>query len=419
MDLRSGLICLAAMLSACASGDAKPPTIAVVMPTEPGKHRPVVNLPTAPVDPDRDRDRVLVTGSRAMLRKGNLETYLHALSDASCPSGAAGATGEAARLTVTSAQLGASTPSPKKIGDLTWVAGFTLSSDDKRFGGLSDIDVLDNGNLVAVSDAGAFVWIDLAADGLTPIRTRISPMHDAAGALIEGKADSDAEGVSVNDGIAVVSFEQNHRVLAFDLGRCGAMARGAPIVFGPYGLPLTDAFDYAGIPLTDRGVGALAVTPRWYLFSGVRTKLGDLSPLSARPIEADPDFSLRVGVEVPELTGLDVLSQPGDDNRVRAFLLHRSAEGGGASTITETDLQLFLGEGGGGELEARAHTRFVETGWKVLATIDPPAGATNFEGIAAKSMPDGRVRLFVVSNNGFSAGQGTLLLVFDLQAPLR
>jgi hypothetical protein len=43
----------------------------------------------------------------------------------------------------------------------------------------------------------------------------------------------------------------------------------------------------------------------------------------------------------------------------------------------------------------------------------------NFEGIAAKQMPDGRVRLYIVSDDNFSDSQRTLLMVFDTIRPLR
>jgi hypothetical protein len=49
----------------------------------------------------------------------------------------------------------------------------------------------------------------------------------------------------------------------------------------------------------------------------------------------------------------------------------------------------------------------------MLMTID------NYEGIAAKELPDGRVRLFVVSDNNFASTQRTLLMVFDIAKPMR
>ena len=44
----------------------------------------------------------------------------------------------------------------------------------------------------------------------------------------------------------------------------------------------------------------------------------------------------------------------------------------------------------------------------LFVTID------NFEGIAAGEMPDGRVRLYVIADDNFSAKQRTLLMVYDV-----
>src|SRR6185503_21312937 len=85
-------------------------------------------------------------------------------------------------------------------------------------------------------------------------------------------------------------------------------------------------------------------TRDWYLFAGIETKVGSLSPLSARPIEAAPDFDLRVGVGAPEFVGLDVIPSVKGGGAVRAFSLHRSfsALAGNAITITETDFHRYL-----------------------------------------------------------------------------
>ena len=46
----------------------------------------------------------------------------------------------------------------------------------------------------------------------------------------------------------------------------------------------------------------------------------------------------------------------------------------------------------------------------ILLTID------NYEGLAAHKLPDGRVRLYVISDNNFSKSQRTLFMVFDVAA---
>jgi hypothetical protein len=415
----AGLALIAVLASACASPASNPASTSAAASRSaaldaPG---PSASEPTPADTPDR----IFINGFRKAFPRGTLEDYLRILSSSSCPAGTPPSVGEPTSITVRSSAMIPSSPSSKRIGDLTFVAGFSLTSEDPRFGGLSDLHLLDNGNLVAVSDGGAFVWMDLAPDGVTPLSARISPLLDMNGEPLKA-IQGDAQGLAINGGVALVSFGHNHRVLAYDLGKCGAAARGAPIVFGPYGLPLADAFGDAGLAVTDRtGVEALAVTPNWYLFTGVGAKVGKLSALSARPIEGDLDFSLRVGVEQPELAGMDVVSPwLGDPRRAQAFLLHRSRDPRQGVSISETLLELFQSPGsGGGEFEARSRNTFVEVGWRLLAKLDPPVASENFEGVTAKELTDGRVRLFLISDNNFADKKSTLLWVFDVPKPLR
>ncbi len=61
------------------------------------------------------------------------------------------------------------------------------------------------------------------------------------------------------------------------------------------------------------------------MFTGIETKVGQLSPMSARPIEQDPDFSLRVGVDAQDFVGSGCAAGSAErDGSVRAFTLHRS-----------------------------------------------------------------------------------------------
>lgn len=352
-------------------------------------------------------------------KAGGLDAYLKALSDVSCPAGTKKTAPDNIAISARPVPLQTLNPGRKKVGQLTFVAGFHLSSPDKRFGGLSGLDVLDDGNLLAVSDVGDLVWIDLAGDGVTPVSGRIARMLDAKGVQLGGKADGDGEGLGVSDGLALVSFERNHRVLAFDVGRCGAAARGAPIVSGGYGRPLPEAFRSANISVGENeGPEPLAVTADWMLFTGLETLVGASGPLSARPIEAAPEFDLRIETGAPEFVGLDVVEE-GD--AVRAFSLHRSFSplDGNAITLTETDFrreldQASLPRRAVSEIEQRSHTRFVKTATRRLAEMNVLLTIDNFEAVAAKAMNDGRVRLFVISDDNFKSSQRTLLFVFDL-----
>jgi hypothetical protein len=413
----AGVVTVSALLAACGTTEN-----AKVVSVDP---RVTLNLPQ-----DRtnlEAGRIVVSANRKIVRDLSLDAYVRILSDGSCPSGSVARGGEPINISAVPTALQPSDPAKRRIGSLTYVAGYQLTSTDPRFGGLSGIEILDNGDLLAVSDKGYFVWMDLADDGLTPRAARISTMRDVDGQALTGLTGDSAEGVAVNGGMALVSFEGNHRVLAFDVGRCGAAARGAPIVFDDYGMALDEAYQEARIAV-DSGNGSepLAVTKDWYLFTGIEKKLGHLNSLSARPIESEPEFDLLVGVDAPEFAGIDILPDQQGNGAVRAFLIHRSQNANdGRVWVTETDLQRHedrtrdYGESARGEMEARARQRYSETGWRELAQLNQFGVIDPFEGIAAKQLSDGRVRLYLISDDDYSADKRTVLMIFDLAKPMR
>ena len=368
-------------------------------------------------------DRFSGADIRKALRTGNLDAYLRALSDTSCHGSSTITAPQPINLSVKLVAEQSSNPAERKFGELTFIASYQLTSTDTRFGGLSGLDLVGD-NLLAVSDAGRFVWIDLSPDGVTPVAARLAPMRDLSGAAMDTADGAGSEGLAVNGGMAMVSFEGDHRVLAFDIGRCGAAARGAPIVFGAYGLPLRDAFADAHIEVGDKdGSEPLAITDDWYLFAGIERKIGQFNSLSGRPIEAEPEFNLRVGINAPEFAGLDIIPDSRRNGSVRAFLVHRSSANEDSSiVITETDMLRYLdpnGRPGGGEMGERARWRFSETGWRELGNLDRLGVKESYEGIAAKQMSDGRVRLYIISDDDFSGEKRTVLSIFDAPKPLR
>lgn len=351
---------------------------------------------------------------------GSLQAdYLAPLRAASCPKGEKPEEPVAIDLTAKHVPLQAMNGKRKVIGELAFVDGFHLTSSDKRFGGLSGIDVLEDGNLLAVSDDGNFVWIDLAEDGVMPTAARIAGMRDAAGKAMGSKAERDAEGLAYADGLALVSYEGDHRVLAFDVAACGGAARGAPVVFGAFGGDLAHAFDLAGLKVGgNSGAEALAVTPDWLLFTGLESQAGGASPLSARAIEAAPVFDLAIGKGMPPLVGMDVVA---DGDAVRVFSLHRAtnAMASNVISIVETVFSRELDQAGlrarvVSEINERSHVRFRQVSSRVLAQMNLFVTIDNFEGIAARELPDGRVRLYVIADDNFSARQRTLLMIYDV-----
>jgi hypothetical protein len=381
------------------------------------------SLATAPLDPAAAAAAATASLPPSAAFDGSFTRYLNDLKAVSCPAGTVRTAPEAVTIETKKIALQQLNPSRRVVGDLTFVGGFHITGGDKRFGGLSGIDALDDGNLLAVSDVGDFVWIDLAKDGATPVSAKIASMRDVSGKTFGNKFDGDSEGLAVNGGMALVSFERNHRVLAYDLGACGAAARGAPLTIGGHSQKMPDAFTLARINVDEnQGPEPLAVTSDWYLFTGIETKVGAESTLSARPIEAPFDFNLRIAENAPEFVGLDLIEtgEPGRTN-VRAFSLHRSFSplSGNAITIYETDFKRKLDQSNLprrviSDIDERAHYRFVESGRRKLAELNVLFNIDNFEGIAARQMSDGRIRLYLISDNNFAAAQRTLLYVFDV-----
>ncbi len=350
---------------------------------------------------------------------GELSAYIGELRRKSCPAGAAAAPGEAVEVIAHPVTLGRFGVRRQSAGLLTFVAGYQLESSDDRFGGLSGLAVEDDGDLLAVSDQGDFVRFEMSADGLTPLRARIGGMRGADGGELRGKADGDAEGLALVDGVALVSFERNHRVLAFDLETCGMEARGAAVADGPSG-SLGAAFDRAGLAVGDNsGPEPLAVTPDWYVFVGTETKAGARGPLSARPIEASPEFDLAVEDGAPAFVGMDLIA---DDDQVRAFTLHRGFDSltGNAIVISETVFERYLDQSNLpariiSEFDERSHFRYRAVSTRRLAELGAALNnVDNFEGIAVRARSDGGVRIYIMSDDNFSERQRTLLMAFDL-----
>lgn len=347
--------------------------------------------------------------------------YLAPLLRRSCPSGVQRRDPDVLEINTAPVPLQGVNPFRKEIGKLTFVAGYHLTSPDKRFGGLSGLALREDGGLLAVSDTGDFVWIDLAMDGATPIGARISAMLDEKGAPFTNKSAADAEGLALNGDVALVSFEGDHRVLAFDIGRCGAAARGVAVASSG---SMLEAFERQTLKVGgNEGAEGLAVTPDWKLFAGLETRAGNASPLTSRALEAAPQFDLMIGEGAAELVGLDILPAGEEGRDVRLFSLHRSpnALASNVITIVETLLQATLDKSNlparmVSEMDERSHQRYRVKSSRVLAEMNVFVTIDNFEGLAVRPLPEGGARLFVVSDDNFSVRQRTLLMIYDLRS---
>ena len=104
------------------------------------------------------------------------------------------------------------------IGALDWRAGFSLTSDDADFGGLSDLAFTPDGRLLLAGDKG--YWFDarpVMDDGRL---AGLSDVRKGAYRKLDGEPvtlgrHKDGESLTLIDGVPVVGFEQLHRLRAY------------------------------------------------------------------------------------------------------------------------------------------------------------------------------------------------------------
>ncbi|MEQ1820428.1 MAG: esterase-like activity of phytase family protein [Terricaulis sp.] len=284
-------------------------------------------------------------------------------------------------------------PSPvERVGQLAFRGGIELRSRNPMFVGLSGIEVLEDGRVVALSDEADWIEAHLTLDdhgyltGFTDVRGAF--MRDEHGRVLTRKSEADSEGLTqMADGRFAVSFERTNLIRIYDLNRDGPFgaAQMGPRLDEVAYLPANSSFEALATLddnlLTAAEGGDETVTPMW------------LAPLGARtPVPPRFSYPLSDGFS---LTGMDRLPS-GDFVALERFY---APVIGPRARIT----RFAAPSGGGGEVHP-----------EVLASLEPPFPLDNFEGISAVRMPDGATRIYIVSDNNKSAQQRTLLLAFDL-----
>ncbi len=310
------------------------------------------------------------------------------LRAASCPDDVRFAMATAFEFEAQPVELGGSADLSDRV---RYVGGWHIRPSDARVGGLSGMVVLNAGNLLTVTDDGHFVWLGMdTLTGMPSGQGRITPMLDAEGRAFDGKEFGDSEGLArTEDGLILVSFEQEFRVLAYDLEGCGATARGAVVSqFGrrPQGLSKEVG--------RNSGPEALAIGPGGDILIGLEENDGD-SPFGRVSKDGGAAFTARMKTPgLLSLTGMDV-------SRGRIYSVHRFYAPGVGNRISVQETT--IGSDGNPEAASRR-----------LIYLEPPGTVDNFEGIAVADNADGSRRIFLLSDDNFSSGQRTLLLAFDL-----
>lgn len=290
------------------------------------------------------------------------------------------------------------------VGGLRYRGGLVLRAASPRFGGLSDLRVIDNGRrVVSVSDCGSGFVADLAYDeqgnlvGLS--RAQLRPLVGPGGRPL-GVDEDDAEGLArAPDGALIVAFEQRHRLWRYPPG-------GAPLSLPPDLLAAPP-----GSALLDPNEGMEAVLSledgRLVIFTeAVRPSGAALGWIERGAVWEEFELPLVFSEDAPREpfrpTGAALL--PGGD----VLLLERRYPPVAVRIrrIPRSALE------NGGNLEGTE-----------VARLAPPLTVDNFEGMDVGPAPDGSLRLFVVSDDNDCAKAGhrhgtspqrTLLLSFSL-----
>lgn len=115
-------------------------------------------------------------------------------------------------------------PAQRRVGALTFLAAWELTSDDRRFGGISAMAV-EEGRVTAISDSG--ILLMFAVPGSGPGSVDVMPLPAGPGSPTR-KVDRDTEAMFVSGGQAWLAFENRNEVWRYARPHWSPEARVAP-----------------------------------------------------------------------------------------------------------------------------------------------------------------------------------------------
>jgi hypothetical protein len=285
-----------------------------------------------------------------------------------------------------------------RFGPLTFRGGLSLTSSYREFGGISSIRVgADGARFLAATDKGRWLRGRIVYDGTRPsgiADAEMAPILGADGRPLAARGWYDTESIAEDGGTVFVGIERVHRIVRFDYGRDGLLARGTPIAVPPA---------FARLP-SNKGIECLVFVPKGAL---ART----LMAISERGLDAAGNIrGFLIGGPSP---GEFAVRRIGDFDVSDCAITP-----GGDLLLLERSFSTFRGVG--------MRIRRVPLGdVKPGATIDGPAlievdmgyQIDNMEGLSVHRAADGALVLTLISDDNFSLLQRTLLLQFGLAEP--
>jgi hypothetical protein len=290
-------------------------------------------------------------------------------------------------------------PEQRRFGALEFRGGLELTSPYKHFGGLSAFRVASDGeHFISLSDKGRWFRGRIVYDEARPAAiagAEMAPILGPDGRALFGRGWYDTESIAVDGALLYVGIERVNRIVRFDYGRYGLLARGQPVAT-PSGV--------ASLPY-NKGLEALAFVPRGMPLAGT------LIAISERGLDANGNLkAFLIGGPSPG----DFAVKRSDDYDISDCALLPS----GDLLLLERKFSWTAG------IAIRIRRIALSTIGPAVV-VDGPAlfeagmmhQIDNMEGLSVHRSAAGELVLTMVSDDNFSILQRTLLLQFTLREP--
>ena len=289
-------------------------------------------------------------------------------------------------------------PTRIQFGSLAYRGGLVLTSSSRNFGGFSAIRMApEGGDFVALNDRAWWLRGRIAYAGRRPsavVDAEIAPILASDGRAITARGWYDTEALAQDGGTLYVALERVHRILRFDYGKSGLLARGMPIAVPP---------EMRKLP-PNQGIEALVFVPRGRPLGGTliaiaetgRSNSGDhLGFLIGGPQPGSFEVRRKDGFSITDAT-----LTPGGDLLVLERLF------GWTTGLFIRIRRLALADVRPGAMLDGPSLFEADLGQQI----------DNMEAIAVHRS-EGETVVTMISDNNFSALQRTLLLQFTLAEP--
>lgn len=287
--------------------------------------------------------------------------------------------------------------SETRFGSLAFVGGLEMTSTNPEFSGLSAFRYLDSGKeFLGITDTGLWYAGKMLRDEEgRPVSIgdfRLAPIQSEEGMPVEGKWNSDAEGMSVSGQTVTMSFERVHRIAEFALDLENFASRPKDI---PLAIPKNELRN-------NRGIETIAYAPASSPLQGARVAVTEHSINKAGDMFAAVLEGPREGIfYVKRLDDFDISDGDFLPNGDLLLLERRFSIASGVTLrirrIAADDIRPGATVDG-----------------SIILDADMRYQIDNMEGLDVWLAEDGSTRLSLVSDDNHSIVQRNLYLEFRL-----